>query len=304
MQAAIRYWRELERELDVDLEVSVSGGLIVAADDTQLRALDRKSAIERSFGVETELLDRGTLQRVAPYVSDRMAGALFCPLEGRANPLLAAPALARAASDRGARLLARTAVDTLERARDGGYRLSTGAGSIECDRVVDCAGAEAGDVGALAGAAFEVQRWPLMLSATEPVPPLVDHLVYFAGGRLTLKQARRGTILIGGGWAAKIDDATGRLATDFPGLAENLRLAVEVVPDVAGSSLLRTWQGVCPGLPDERPAIGELIPGFVVALFPFLGFTGGPYVGRLAARLALGEEPEIDLSPFEPRRLL
>lgn len=304
MQAAIRYWRELEHELDVDLEVNVSGGLIVAADDAQLRDLERKAAIERSFGVETELLDRDGLRRIASYVSDRMAGGLFCPLEGRANPLLAAPALARAASARGATLLPRIDVHALERTPGGGFRLSTGAGPIECDRVVDCAGAEAGEVAALAGVAFQVQRWPLMVSATEPAPPLVDHLVYFAGGRLTLKQARRGTILIGGGWAATVDRATGRLATDFPGLAENLRLAVEVVPDVAGSSLLRTWQGVCPGLPDERPAIGELLPGFVVALFPFLGFTCGPYVGRVAARLALGAEPEIDLSPFAPARLL
>jgi glycine/D-amino acid oxidase-like deaminating enzyme len=303
MQSAIRYWLELERELEVDLEVNVSGGLVVAADDEQLRILERKSALERRFGVETELLDRGGLRRVAPYVSDRMAGGLFCPLEGRANPLLAAPALARAASARGARLLPRTELQAIERRAEGGFRLSTGAGTIDCGRVVDCAGAEAGDVAALADAAFEVARWPLMVSATEPAPPLVEHLVYFAGGRLTLKQARRGTILIGGGWAARLDDATGRLATDFPGLAENLRLAVEVVPGVAGSSLLRTWQGVCPGLPDERPAIGELLPGFVVAIFPFLGFTSGPYLGRVAARLALGAEPELDLTPFAPARL-
>jgi glycine/D-amino acid oxidase-like deaminating enzyme len=304
MQSAIRYWQELERDLDVDLEVNVSGGLIVAADGAQLGVLERKAGIERSFGVETELLDRDGLQRIAPYVSRHMAGGLFCPLEGRANPLLAAPALARAASARGATLLPRTEVHTLEQVPGGGFRLSTGAGPIDCDSVVDCAGAEAGSVAALAGAAFEVQRWPIMVSATEPAPPLVDHLVYFAGGRLTLKQARRGTILIGGGWEARVDEATGRLSTDLPGLAENLRLAVEVVPDVAGSSLLRTWQGVCPGLPDERPAIGELLPGFVVALFPFLGFTCGPYLGRVAARLALGAEPEIDLSAFAPARLL
>ena len=123
-----------------------------------------------------------------------------------------------------------------------------------------------------------------MVSATEPAPPLVEHLVYFAGGRLTLKQARRGTLLIGGGWPARVDDRTGRLLTDFAGLAENLRFAIEVVPEVAGSSLLRTWQGVCPGLADERPAIGELVPGFVVALFPYLGFTCGPLTGRLAAQ--------------------
>ena len=232
-----------------------------------------------------------------------MAGALLCPLEGRANPLLAAPALARAAAP-WARGCSRTRRCRRSSAENGGFRVRTSAGPIDCARVVDCAGAEAGDVAALVGAAFEVERWPLMVSATEPAPPLVEHLVYFAGGRLTLKQARRGTILIGGGWLARVDDRTGRLLTDFAGLADNLRLATEVVPQVADSSLLRTWQGVCPGLPDERPAIGELRPGFIVALFPYLGFTCGPLVGRVAARLALGEDPGLDLSPFAPSRLL
>src|SRR5262249_18265639 len=39
MRAAIRFWQELERELGVDLEVNVSGGLIVAADESQVRHL-------------------------------------------------------------------------------------------------------------------------------------------------------------------------------------------------------------------------------------------------------------------------
>ena len=37
---------------------------------------------------------------------------------------------------------------------------------------------------------------------------------------------------------------------------------------------------------------------------PYIGFTCGPLTGRLAASLALGEEVEVDLSPFAPSRLL
>jgi glycine/D-amino acid oxidase-like deaminating enzyme len=303
MRRAVRFWQELERELAVDLEVNVSGGLIVAATAAQLRDLERKAAVDRAFGVDVELLDTAGLQRVAPYVADGMAGGLLCGDEGRANPLLAAPALGRAAAALGATILPRNEVVAVERSNRG-FRVRTSAGTLDTDRIVDCAGAEAGDVARLVGKGFDVVRWPLMVSATEPAPPLVEHLVYYAGGRLTLKQARRGTILIGGGWAARVDEERGRLLTDLPGLAENLRYAVEVVPEVAAASLLRTWQGVCPGLPDERPALGELVPGFVLALFPYLGFTCGPLLGRLAASLALGDEVDLDLTPFAPSRLL
>lgn len=303
MADSIRLWQELESELATDLEVTVCGGVMVAADDRQLLDLERKAAIEREFGNEVELLGADGLRRLAPYVSDRMVGALLCPLEGKANPLVATPALARAATARGARLLLRTEVHGVEPV-PGGFRVETGGGSIECDRVVDAAGVEAGRVASLVGVELPIESCPIQVAVTEAAPPLVRHLVYLAGERLTLKQARYGSILIGGGWPARVDERSGRLTVELLGLGENLRQAVEVVPDTSRASLLRAWTGVCPGLPDQRPVIGEVVPGFIVSLFPFLGFTGGPIMGRLAAKLALDEDPGYNLSPFLPTRLL
>jgi glycine/D-amino acid oxidase-like deaminating enzyme len=293
MRDAIRHWLELEVELGVDLEVNVSGGLYVASTEAQLRDLERKAAIERSLGSGAEVLSRGELQRVAPYVSERLLGGLLCELEGKANPLLAAPALARAAVEHGARLLLQTEVRSVEPTRTG-FRVETSAGPLSCGRIVDCSGT---DVGRLAGRELPVERWPIQVYATEAVPPLVTHLLYYAGGQLTLKQARFGTLLIGGGWPSQAD---GRV--DLASLRGNLRLAIEVVPEVSGASLLRAWTGVCPGVADQLPIVGEVAPGYIVALFPFLGFTCGPLLGRIAARLARGEDPGRDLAPFSPAR--
>ena len=142
------------------------------------------------------------------------------------------------------------------------------------------------------------------MSVTEVAPPLVRHLLYFAGGTLTLKQARVGSLLIGGGWRARADPRSGRLAVDLESLARNLQLGIDVVPGLAGASLLRSWAGICPGVADHRPIVGELpgVPGFYVSMFPFLGFSAGPIMGRIGAQLVLGEEPERDLIPFSPSR--
>jgi sarcosine oxidase subunit beta len=275
----------------------------VAATDEQLRDVERKAAVDREFGVEVELLSHADLQRVAPYVSERMAGGLLCRFEGKANPLLAAPAFARAAAARGVQLRPQTEVHAIDRT-SWGFRVATSGGPIECERIVDCGGAEAGRVSRLVGVDLPVEAHPIQLCATEAVPPLVRHLVYYAGGKLTLKQARVGSLLIGGGWPARSDGDSGRLGIDLRSLGDNLRLALEVVPDAAGASLLRTWAGVCPGLADGKPVIGEPagVPGFFVAMFPFLGFCAGPVMGRLAATLALGEDPGRDLAPFSPTR--
>ena len=68
-----------------------------------MRDIERKVRIEREQGLDVEMLSASDLQRIAPYVSDRMVGGELCRSEGKANPLLATPALARAAKRAGAR---------------------------------------------------------------------------------------------------------------------------------------------------------------------------------------------------------
>lgn len=303
LRDSIRLWQQLERDLGTTLEVDVCGGLLVAADVAQLRDLDRKAAIDREFGGDVELLDRTALRRVAPYVAEDMAGALLCRLEGKANPLLAAPTLARAAAESGARVLIRTEIVDLEQ-EDGGWRLATTRGELLCDHIVDASGAEAGRLAGLVGVLLPVEGQPIQAAVTEPAPPLVRHLLSFAGGRLTLKQARIGSLLIGGGWPAVVDPESGRVTVDVEALAENVRQAVMVVPRCGGASLVRAWTGVCPALPDHLPILGDVAEGFHVGMFPFLGFTGGPIVARILAALVLGEEPGYDLRPFDPLRFV
>ena len=53
---------------------------------------------------------------------------------------------------------------------------------------------------------------PIQVNVTEAAAPLVRHLLYFAGEKLTLKQTRLGALLIGGGWprAARPGELAGR----------------------------------------------------------------------------------------------
>ena len=160
-------------------------------------------------------------------------------------------------------------------------------------------GVDAGTVSGMLGVPLPIFGEPIQASVTEPVEPLVSHLMYFAGGALTLKQSRVGTVLIGGGWPAEVD-ASGRARVAPRSLDGNLRIARRVVPAVAGLRLVRTWAGFVNGTPDWLPVIGEApaVPGLFVGAFPYMGFTAGPLVGRELAALVLGGTPEHDLTPF------
>jgi glycine/D-amino acid oxidase-like deaminating enzyme len=300
---SIGLWQRLADELDADLEVATNGGLLIAENDEQLRVLERKVAIERRFGIPSEILSGADLHRTAPYVSDRMVGAELCPLEGKANPLLAVPAFARAAAAKGAVILSHTEVLGIERA-GAGFRVDTSAGTIRCERLLLCANGGIAHLASMLGVSIPIGDEPMQMSVTEPITPLVKHLVAFVGELLSLKQARAGSLLIGGGWPARFHPITGRLQVDPDSLRANLRVAVKVAPVVRHAKVIRTWAGFGNGTPDYGPVIGEIeeVPGLIVGMFPHYGFTAGPLIGRLIAALALGNPPERDLRPFAPER--
>ena len=285
---SIALWRELSATLGADLEVSLEGGVMVARTEAQLRAVARKAVIERAHGLDVDMLDRAALRAVAPYVADDAIGGSFCANEGKANPLAVAPAFARRAAAFGATI--RTGVGVTGIARDGrGFAVVTTRGTISARRVVDCAGADAARIAAMIGMDLRLEGFPIQVSVTQPTSAMVPHLVYSAGGQLTLKQARHGGFLIGGGWPSR-RDGNGRPTVDPSSLQRNLQLATAIVPALRDARLLRTWPAVVNGTADWRPVLGEAprVAGFFVCCFPWIGFTAGPIAGRIVADLVLG----------------
>lgn len=303
MLESIRIWSGLEAELGCDLEFHLGGGILVGETEAQLRDIERKAVVERAHGLTVEMLSRDDLRRIAPYVSERMQGGAFCPTEGKANPLKVTPAFARAALKHGARILSATSLTSLQ--PDGrGYLAQTSRGPIRAGRVVNSAGAEAGRVAAMLGMDLPIEGHPIQVNVTEPVEPFMSHLMYFAGEKLTLKQARNGSLLIGGGWPARRSGVSDRLAVDLDSLRANLRVARTVVPCVGAARLLRVWPAIVNGTADWKPILGEVpgLPGFFMNMFPWMGFTAGPIAARTTADLVLGRKPVMDLAQFSALR--
>ncbi|MBQ1079848.1 MULTISPECIES: FAD-binding oxidoreductase [unclassified Nocardiopsis] len=89
------------------------------------------------------------------------------------------------------------------------------------------------------------------------------------------------------------------------GLSHNLSTALELLPELAEASVVETRVGFRPGTHDGQQLLGpiERLPGVLVATgLGSQGLTFGPYQGVVAARLAMGEDPGVDLSAFVPDR--
>jgi glycine/D-amino acid oxidase-like deaminating enzyme len=167
--------------------------------------------------------------------------------------------------------------------------VDTTKGSFTCNRVVNCAGIDVGSINAMVGLANKVFAEPIQSNVTEPMEQLVDHLIYSAGERLTLKQTLHGSCVIGGGWPSLIDKFTGRLLISFDSVIRNLTVATDIVPSLESAQLVRTWPAWVNATDDWIPILGEAnsIRGFFVCAFPWMGFTGGPISARILADMIL-----------------
>ena len=217
-----------------------TGGWMVAETPEEFAILDEKHAVEALAGIETEVVARSALADRAPYFSDRLLGASFCPAEGHANPLVVAPLYALRAVQAGATIRTNAEVHRIE-VRSGTaarrFTVHTSAGSIDAHRVVDCAGAWAGELAAMVGLRLPVRSEGLHVNVTEPRPRMFHPMIQHIGRRLTLKQTEAGTFIIGGGWPTATAARPRRYPTSWRSAAGNLAVAVDVVPGA----------GRCPG---------------------------------------------------------
>ncbi|MEU4015155.1 FAD-dependent oxidoreductase [Microbacterium sp. NPDC028030] len=309
---AAEAWTRLGDALGESVGVVQRGGFMLAETAEQVAVLERKVGLEQEWGLDVSLLDGDEARRIAPYLSDSVVAAAYCPLEGKAETRIAGPALVRGAVRRGAHVRTHTRVTALERDA-GGWRVTAhgpeGELRVHATTVMIAAGVWTTEVGEIAGAQLPTIPLALMMSVTAPTAPFIDHLVQHAGTKLSLKQTKEGTVLIGGGWPAALGRRAGapdlevrpRLLPES--IVGNARAAIGVVPGTARLPVVRSWAGTTTITPDQLPLVGEVpgCPGMFVATGGS-AFTLGPSFASALCDLAAGRTPQVDLRPYAPDR--
>ncbi len=296
----VEAWLALERELAAEFELKITGGLMVAENEQDMKFLESKAKAERAQGIQMHILGKSELSKMAPAISDNMIGGAFCPDEGKINPLLATAAVMATAKEKGANLIEDTEVIGIEKVPEG-YDVNTTNGVIKCKRIVNAAGGWSAKVAHMVGVSIPVQSAPQQMIVTEPTEPLVDFLVAHAHRHLTMKQAANGNLIIGGGWFAAYNHIAGRPVTQRESIQGNLWVAQRVIPPISQLNILRSWAaigvmidgapilGAVPGIKDFYNAVGAN------------GYTMAPIMGQMIAEEILTGKNTID-APFSIER--
>lgn len=138
---SLRIWRGLEAELGEDVGYSEQGVLFAAKNDKQLEQYSDWIKTAKEYDLDTRMIDAAELATLVRGASTTWRGALYTPSDGRAEPHLATPAIARAAVRSGATVLTSCAVRGLETSAGVVSGVVTEHGTIKTSVVLCAAGA-------------------------------------------------------------------------------------------------------------------------------------------------------------------
>jgi glycine/D-amino acid oxidase-like deaminating enzyme len=142
MIEANRLWRGLAAQTgEADLAFTRSGCVYLAEDARAAAKYERWHALAKQHQLDTRMLTPAEIAERLPDISGRWTAGMVTETDGRTEPFVAVPALARAARRAGALVTEECAVRCLDLAAGRIAGVVTEAGRVRCDEVVLAAGA-------------------------------------------------------------------------------------------------------------------------------------------------------------------
>src|SRR3712207_533326 len=146
----------------------MTGCLRLACNGDRWIEFKRLATTAKSFGLEMHLLSPSEVKAMWPLMAvGDLVGASFLPTDGQASPSDIAQSLAKGARMHGARLIEGVRATGFEIAQGRITAVETTEGRITCEKVVNCAGQWARQVGALAGVSVPLQPVKHQYAITE-----------------------------------------------------------------------------------------------------------------------------------------
>jgi sarcosine oxidase subunit beta len=292
-------WAKLPQLVGTDCEFEVTGHLKLARSEAEEAELIAYLDVAKANALPLTMIGRNAIHERYPWLGPDIVAASLAPDDGAANPRLLSPAFARAARNAGAEIRESTPVSRL--VHDGTQFIVT---SDECEfrarSLVNVAGYWGGAIASSFGEPVPISPLNPNMMVTEPLPYFITPNLGVVGGDVYLRQIRRGNVIFGGGRGESDPDIPRSRPLPEASLAVMAK-ALQLVPQLAGAQVIRSWTGIDGEMPDHIPVIGPSLttPG----LFHAFGFSGhgfqlGPAIGAIMSELVLDGHTDVPLEPF------
>jgi sarcosine oxidase subunit beta len=313
---AIPFYASFEERLGYPCDYRPQGYLFCATNERHMTYLRTNYEKQVALGLkDVRLLKGDEIRAMFPQLrGDDIVGGSFCATDGFVDPYSAMNGFMAWAADHGATLCKNAAVTGIVSDQKGIAGVETTRGALSTHKIVNCAGAWAGEIAKMAGVDLPVTPLRRMLVPSEPFdqfPHTAPMIIDMSNG-FHFRPESRGFLL-----AWNDPEETPGFKTEFdPAFVEKiLTRAADRVPCFADLPVnpRRAWAGLYEMTPDHHPILGEA-PG-VAGFFLANGFSGhgvmhAPATGKILSDLILGGRTELidasllDLARFAESRMI
>lgn len=317
VQYSMELYARLEEETGLSAGFRRCGGVTVARTADRMVQLKRTAATAAAYQLDCELISPQRAREFYPLLAvDDLAGAIWLPGDGRANPTDLTAALARGARDRGVVIREHTRVTGIGTKDKAVAGVRTDQGDVEAEVVVNCAGQWAKQVGAMCAVTVPLHSAEHFYVVTGQIDGVHRDLPILRDpdGYTYIKE-EVGGLLVGGfepeakPWVAPdqlpYPFEFQLLDEDWDHFAILMDSAIKRIPALAQAGIKMFYNGPESFTPDNQFILGEapeLRNFFVGAGFNSVGIASAGGAGRALAEWITEGEPSVDASAVDIRR--
>ncbi len=316
LKYSVELYKGLEAETGLATGWKMTGCLRLATNQDRWTEFKRLATTAGSFGMDMHLISPEEVKRMWPLMNvDDLVGASWLPTDGQASPSDITQSLAKGARMHGAKIVETVRVTGFEMTDGRIVKVKTTEGDVACEKVVNCAGQWARQVGDMAGINVPLQAVKHQYIITEKIEGLsTDAPTIRDPDRRTYFKEEVGGLVMGGyepnpqpwltgdlpnDWAFRLFD------DDFDHFEQHMMQAMERVPALENVGVKQMINGPESFTPDGNFILGvapECKNMFVGAGFNAFGIASGGGAGWVLAQWVIDGEAPLDLWVVDIRR--
>lgn len=285
---------DLFRQTGIDNGYRVCGGLEFLA--------GRSSGHEGEWsgaGVQPEALDESAARTREPALGSGLGGVLFLPGLAQVRNPWHIRALVASCKQLGVGLRSKCEFLDAKLSGDRIVAACTAQGEISCGRVLFTSGPWTAGLLRQLGYSLPVRPVRGQIALVNTEKSLLRHVLMWGARYIVPRED--GRVLVG----STEEEAGFDKSTTREAISSLLEFAHRLVPALARFPVEKTWAGLRPATPDDRPCIGQLPNwgnAFVAAGHFRSGIQLSPGTGLICKDLLLDRKPAIPLESLRPDR--
>ena len=253
-------WRSMSQDLNFNIMFSPRGIINLAHSDAQMNAYARRGNSMRLNGIDAVLLDREEVKKKVPVLdfSDNVRfpifGALMQPSAGTARHDAVAWGYARQADSMGVDIIQHCEVTGFDISNGKMQGIKTSRGDIKTKKVGLCVAGSTSILAEMLNMTLPIETHLLQACVSEPIKPILDHVVTFGAGHFYCSQSDKGEMVMGGDLDGYNSYAQ---RGNLPTLQHVLTEGIAMFPFLSKLNMLRTWGGIMDMSMDGSPIIDK-----------------------------------------------